>query len=92
MAPACTKDSKEMAYTRRMETASLEMVRRNAKDRTSTGIINIGRDDWNTILKDWKTAGLDERSRKEEGGKIIQQNGGSTGIYKWEIDVWNGYM
>ena len=76
------KDSKEMAYTRRKETASLEKERRNAKDRTSTGIINIGRDDWNTILKNWKTAGLDERSLKEEGEKIIQRSGRNG---KWEL-------
>ena len=33
---ARAKDSKETAYTRRMETASLETERRNAKERTST--------------------------------------------------------
>ena len=54
-----TKDSTEMAYTRHME-----MERRDAKDRTSTGIINIA-------SEDWKTAGLDERSWKEEGEKNI---------------------
>ena len=81
------KDSKEMACTRLMETASLEIERRNAKDRTNAGTINIGRDDWNTILKDWKIAGLDERSSEGEGGKIIQRNGRNG---KWEIDVWEG--
>ena len=69
------KDSKEMAYTHRMETVSLEMERGDAKDRTSTGIINIGRDDWNTILKDWKTAGLDGRSWKEQGKKLFNGMG-----------------
>ena len=37
---------------------------------------------WNTILKDWKTAGLDKISWKEDGGKIIQRNGRNG---KWEL-------
>ena len=42
----------------------MEMERRDAKDRTSTGIINI-------TSEDWKTAGVDERSWKEERAKNL---------------------